>query len=121
MGSVPLVGLSTCGEATEPVATPRFADSFYRETTLPVEGARLHGGKPELSGIEVTADPITESALAILTRDDEDCMTIQFHIYLSVKPLLMRARAGAEAHVLESDVKRDSCARTSPRARTHPP
>ena len=85
MGSVPLVGLSTCGEATEPVAKPRFADSFYRETTLPVEGAWLHAGKPELSGIVITADPITESALAILTRDDENSMTMYSnHIYLSI-------------------------------------
>ena len=75
-------------------------DSFHRETALHVEGAWLHGGKPELSTIEITADPIAGSALAILTRDDEDCVTMDSnHIYLSFKPLLMRARAGAEAHV----------------------
>ena len=79
-GSVPLVGLSTCGEASEPFAKPCFADPLHRETALHVEGAWLHGGKTELSTIEITADPIAGPALAILTRDDEDRVTIYFHL-----------------------------------------
>ena len=99
MGSVSLVGLSTCGETAEPVAKPSFADSLHRETALHVEGTWLHGGKPELPVIKITANPIAGSALVTLTRDDEDSVTIYFHNHLSFKPLLMRARAGAEAHV----------------------
>ena len=85
MGSVPLVGLSTCGETAEPIAKPCLADSFHRETALHVERARLHAGKTELPSIVVTADPVAESVLVILTRDDDDGMTIHFnHIHLSV-------------------------------------
>ena len=63
-----------------------------------MEGAGLHAGKPEFSGIEVTADPIAESAL-VISRDDDDSVTVYFHNHLSFKPLVVRARAGAEAHV----------------------
>ena len=83
MWSVPLVGLSTYWETAEPIAKPCLADSLHGETALHVYGARLHGGKPELSAIEITADPITESALVTLTRDDEYRMFIYLHIYLS--------------------------------------
>ena len=83
LGSVPLVGLGTCGETAEPAAKPCLADSFSRKTALHVEGARLHAGKTELSGIEVTADPIAESALVIPTGYDEYRMTIYFHSHLS--------------------------------------
>ena len=87
MGSVPLVGLSTYWETAEPIAKPCFADSFNRETALPVEGAWLHGGKPELSVIKVAADPITESALVTLTRDDENSVTIDSnHITSQLMP-----------------------------------
>ena len=79
-GSVPLVGLSTCWKTAEPVAKPCLADSFHRETALRVEGARLHTGKTELPGVEVTAHPIAESVLVLLTRDDDDSVTIYFHI-----------------------------------------
>ena len=78
MRSVPLVGLSTCGETAEPVAKPCFANSLRRETALHVYGAWFHGGKPELSAMEITTDPVTGSVLAIPARDDEYCMTMNF-------------------------------------------
>ena len=44
-----------------------------------MEGAGLHAGKTELSSIEIAADPIAESALVTLTRDDEYRMTMYFN------------------------------------------
>ena len=105
-GSVPLVGLSTCGEAVDPIAKPFLANPFYRETALHVEGAWLHAGKPELPSIKITANPIAASVLVLLTRDDEYRMTIYSnHIYLSLNlDILPPVKLGLRRHFISSQV-----------------